>query len=74
MPSTAEQVSHRHTAAPLGITARVAAALDAPGRPRRRRRRLDPHAPAGFGQGAGQAAAALQRSLDRRDNGGATGH
>ncbi|MGK4583115.1 hypothetical protein [Kitasatospora sp. HPMI-4] len=37
----------------------------APVRTPRRRRRLvpDPH-----------AAAALQRSLDRRDNGGATGH
>ncbi|MDH6116245.1 hypothetical protein [Kitasatospora sp. GAS204B] len=34
---------------------------------RRRRRRSEPHTSA-------DAAAALQRALDRRDNGGVTGH
>ncbi|WP_441250139.1 hypothetical protein [Kitasatospora sp. McL0602] len=41
-------------------------------RARRRRTELDP-SPA-FGRGGPFAAAALQRALDRRDNGGATGH
>ncbi|GAB2747125.1 hypothetical protein [Kitasatospora kifunensis] len=70
MPSTAELVDHRdQSAATALVTAHATATA-----PRRRRRHAGPPAPTAFGREIGPAAAALQRALDRRDNGGATGH
>ncbi|PYC78369.1 hypothetical protein C7C46_16145 [Streptomyces tateyamensis] len=63
MPPTADLLDRDHSAT-------AGAALPA----RRRRRRTEPNTSPAFGRGVPHAAAALQRALDRRDNGGVTGH